>query len=63
VKVDGVYTDFSKALKSVEVQFINFIWWFAFVFDEVISDRSNTTCQLGGLFVRVDSISFRDFTG
>jgi hypothetical protein len=61
-QVDGVYTDISKALKSVEVQFINFIWWFAFVLDGVLSDRSKTTCQFDGrLFVRVNSIFFRGF--
>jgi hypothetical protein len=24
----------------------------------VLSDKSNTTCQIGGLFVRIDSMSF-----
>jgi hypothetical protein len=41
-QVDGVYTDFSKAFDSLTVQFINFIWWVAFVLDGVLSDRSNT---------------------
>jgi hypothetical protein len=40
--------------------FVNFIWWSAFVLDGVLSDRSNTTCQTGGLFVRIDSMSFPD---
>jgi hypothetical protein len=40
--------------------FVNFIWWSAFVLDGVLLDRSNTTCQIGGLLVRIDSMSFRN---
>jgi hypothetical protein len=36
------------ASRSVEVQFINIIWWIAFVLDGVLSDRSDTACQIVG---------------
>jgi hypothetical protein len=36
--------------------------WFAFVLDGVLSDRSNTMCQIEGLIVRIDSMSFRGST-
>jgi hypothetical protein len=48
---------------SVEVQFVNFIWWVAFVLFGVLSDRSDTTCQIGGIFVRIDSMSFLGSAG
>jgi hypothetical protein len=33
-------------------------WCVAFVLDGVLSDKSDTTCQIGGLFVPIDSMSF-----
>jgi hypothetical protein len=63
-RVHGLFQGFRQgASRSVEVQFVNFIWWIAFVLDGVLSDRSNTTCQIRGLFVRIDSMSFRSAAG
>jgi hypothetical protein len=53
---------------TVEVQFVNFIWWFAFVLDGVLSDRSDTMCQIGGIRIESDnerkckSIFLRQYT-
>jgi hypothetical protein len=33
------------------------------VLDGVLSDRSNSTCQIGVLFIRIDSMSFRGSAG
>jgi hypothetical protein len=53
----------TTASRSVEVQFVYFIWWVAFVLDGVLSDRSNTTCQIGTLFVRIYPMSSQSSTG
>jgi hypothetical protein len=60
-QVDGVYTDFFKAFDRVLHGLLKLN--FAFVLDGVLSDRSNPTCQIGGLFVRIDSNSFWTSTG
>jgi hypothetical protein len=64
---DRLFQGFRQgASRSNEVRFVNFICWGTFVLDVVLSDshdRSKTTCQIGGLFFRIDSMSFRGFAG
>jgi hypothetical protein len=41
-RVHRLFQGFRQGVsRSVEFQFVNFIWWVAFVLDEVLSDRSN----------------------
>jgi hypothetical protein len=45
-QVDDVLTDFSKAFNRVlEVLFVNFFLWLAFVLDGVLYNGSNTLCK------------------
>jgi hypothetical protein len=60
---NGVIGVIEGASRSVKVQFVNFNWWVAFVLDGVLSERSNTMCQIRELFVRIDSMSFRGSAG
>jgi hypothetical protein len=62
--IHGLFQGFRQgASRSVKVQFVNFISWVVFVLDVVLSDRSDTTCQIRGFFVRIDSLSFRGSAG
>jgi hypothetical protein len=60
-KVEGFQGFRQSASRSVEVQFVNVIWWVALVLDGVLSDRSNTTYQIGVLFVGIDLMSLRGY--
>jgi hypothetical protein len=57
-----VYAEFSKGSTRVLHGMLKFnlsILFVGLLLCFVLSDRSNTACQIGGLVVQIDSMSFR----
>jgi hypothetical protein len=65
-QIDGVYTEFSKAFDRVLYGLLKLnlsILFGRLLLCWIGSDRSDTTCQIRGLFVRIDSMSIRGSAG